>query len=70
MFHEQWGELTGEDVKFTVEQHLRPDAQGGSAPFFRTQLERIGLPDKYTVVMQFKMPLWEVPSHFAQFNRY
>src|SRR6058998_1768876 len=25
MFHEQWGELTGEDVKFTVEQHLRPD---------------------------------------------
>ena len=43
MFHEQWGELTGEDVKFTVEQHLRPDAQGGSAPFFRTQLERIEL---------------------------
>src|SRR4029450_1910662 len=29
-FHENWGELTGEDVKFTVEQNLRPDAQGGS----------------------------------------
>jgi ABC-type transport system substrate-binding protein len=70
MFHENWGELTGEDVKFTVEQHLRPDAQGGSAPFFRTQLERIELPDKYTVVLQFKTPLWEVPSHFAQFNGY
>src|ERR687892_2738456 len=23
-FHETWGELTGEDVKFTVEQNLRP----------------------------------------------
>jgi peptide/nickel transport system substrate-binding protein len=30
-FHENWGELTGEDVKFTVEQNLRPNAQGGSA---------------------------------------
>ena len=26
------GEMTGEDVKFTVEQNLRPDVQGGSAP--------------------------------------
>ena len=25
-FHENWGDLTGEDVKFTVEQNLRPDA--------------------------------------------
>src|SRR3989440_3649112 len=70
MFHENWGEMAGEDVKFTVEQNLRPDAQGGSAPFFPTQLDRIELPDKYTVVMQFKTPLWEVPSHFVQFNGY
>lgn len=70
MFHETWGELTGEDVKFTVEQNLRPDAQGGSAPFFRTQLERVEVPDKYTVVMHFKTPVWEVPSHFSQFVGY
>ena len=25
-FHEGWGELTAEDVKFTVEQNLKPDA--------------------------------------------
>src|SRR6266545_4366404 len=47
MFHENWGEMTGEDVKFTVEQNLRPDVQGGSAPFYRAQLDRIELPDKY-----------------------
>jgi peptide/nickel transport system substrate-binding protein len=69
-FHEDWGELTGEDVKFTVEQNLRPDAQGGSAPFFRTQLDRIELPEPYTVVMHFKTPVWEVPSHFSQFVGY
>ena len=30
-FHEGWGELTAEDVKFTVEQSFKPDALGGSA---------------------------------------
>jgi peptide/nickel transport system substrate-binding protein len=70
MFHENWGELTGEDVKFTIEQNLRPDVQGGSAPFFRAQLDRIELPDKYTVLMHFKAPVWEVPSHVSQFVGY
>ena len=53
-FHEGWGELTAEDVKFTVEQNLKPDSPGGSAPFFRNQLDRIETPDKLTVVMHFK----------------
>jgi peptide/nickel transport system substrate-binding protein len=69
-FHESWGELTAEDVKFTVEQNLKPDSQGGSAPFFRGQLERIETPDKQTVVMHFKNRSWEVPSHFTQFVGY
>lgn len=70
MFHENWGELTADDVKFTVEQQLKPDAQGGSAPFFRGQLDRIETPDKQTVVMHFKSGFWEVPSHFTQFVGY
>jgi hypothetical protein len=70
MFHENWGELMGEDVKFTVEQNLRPDAQGGSALFFHSQLDSLELPDKYTVVMRFKTPVWEVPSHSSQFISY
>ena len=69
-FHEHWGELTAEDVKFTVEQNLKPDSQGGSAPFFRSQLDRIETPEKYTVMMHFKNRLWEVPSHFSQFVGY
>ena len=70
MFHEGYGELTAEDVKFTVEQNLRPDVPGGSAPFFRSQLERIEIPDKFTVVMHFKNRVWEVPTHFTQFVGY
>ncbi len=27
-FHEGWGEMTAEDVKFTVEQNLKPDTPG------------------------------------------
>jgi peptide/nickel transport system substrate-binding protein len=69
-FHEGFGEMTAEDVKFTVEQNLKPDSQGGSAPFFRTHLDRIETPDKHTVVMHFKNRVWEVPSNFTQFVGY
>jgi peptide/nickel transport system substrate-binding protein len=70
MFHEGYGEMTAEDVKFTVEQNLKPDVPGGSAPFFRSQLDRIETPDKHTVVMHFKNKVWEVPTHFTQFVGY
>jgi hypothetical protein len=40
--------MTAEDVKFTVEQNLKPDSAGGSAPFFRGNLDRIETPDKLT----------------------
>ena len=69
-FHEGWGELTAEDVKFTVEQNMKPDAGGGSAPFFRNNLERIETPDKLTVVLHFKNRVWEVASNFTQFVGY
>jgi peptide/nickel transport system substrate-binding protein len=69
-FHEGWGELTAEDVKFTVEQHLKPDAQGGSAPFFRNNLDRIETPDKLTLVLHFKTRAWEAASNFTQFVGY
>jgi peptide/nickel transport system substrate-binding protein len=69
-FHEGWGEMTAEDVKFTVEQNIKPDAAGGSAPFFRGHLDRIETPDRLTVIMHFKSRLWEVPSNFTQFVGY
>ena len=69
-FHEGWGELTAEDVKFTVEQSFKPDALGGSAYFFRNHLDRIDTPDKHTVVMHFKSRAWMVPSLFTQYVGY
>ena len=70
MFHENYGEMTAEDVKFTVEQNLKPDAIGGSAYFFRNNLDRIDTPDKSTVVMHFKSRQWIVPSLFSQYVGY
>ena len=69
-FHEGCGELTAEDVKFTVEQSFKPDALGGSAYFFRNHLDRIETPDKLTVVMHFKTRQWIVPSLFTQYVGY
>ena len=69
-FHESWGEMTAEDVKFTVEQNLKPESQGGSAPFFKINLDRIEIPDKLTVVLHFKNRVWETPSNFSQFVGY
>ena len=69
-FHEGFGELTAEDVKFAVEQSHKPDALGGSAYFFRNHLDRIETPDKLTVVMHFKSRQWIVPSLFTQYVGY
>ena len=69
-FHEGLGELTAEDVKFTVEQSFKPDSLGGSAYFFRNHLDRIETPDKLTVVMHFKSRQWIVPSLFTQYVGY
>ncbi len=62
--------MTAEDVKFTIEQNLKPDSPGGSAPFFRINLDRIEIPDKYTIVLHFKNRLWEVPAQVSQFVGY
>jgi ABC-type transport system substrate-binding protein len=69
-FHEGFGELTAEDLKFTVEQSHKPDALGGSAYFFRNHLDRIETPDKLTVVLHFKSRQWIVPSLFTQYVGY
>jgi peptide/nickel transport system substrate-binding protein len=70
MFHENYGEMTAEDLKFTVEQSFKPDAIGGSAYFFRNNLDRIEIPEKHTAVMHFKSRQWIVPSLFSQYVGY
>ena len=67
-FHENWGELTSEDVKFSIEQNLRADASSLQTGFFKVNLAGIDTPDKYTVVMNFKSPLWTVPAQMSSLS--
>jgi len=70
MFHGTWGEMTSADIKYNLEQNLKPDATGGDGPYFKAQLDTIDTPDKYTVVVHFKNPLWDVLTHVAQMTGY
>ena len=65
-FHDGWGELTSEDVKFTLEQHLKPGATGAGVFWVKQVIERIETPDKYTLVLYLKYPTWDVPLQFSR----
>lgn len=65
-FHEGWGEVTAEDVKFTVEQHLKTGATGGGVFWVKQNIDRISMPDKYTAVLHLKNPAWDVPAQFSK----
>ena len=64
-FHEGWGELTAEDVKFTIEQHFKPGAIGAGIRWCKSMLDRVEAPDKYTLVLYLKKPAWDVPTQFS-----
>jgi len=68
MFHDDPGELTSDDVKFSLEQNLREDASGlQSGRLFQAFLEQIETPDKYTVVMHWNRGMWELLDEFTPF---
>jgi len=49
-FHENWGEFTSADVKFTFEKQMEPSSKASQASTFRDFKLTITTPDKYTVV--------------------
>lgn len=53
-FHEGWGELTAEDVKFSLELLLRDDAINSTAGFWRDLIGRIEVIDLATVRLHLK----------------
>lgn len=64
-FHGDWGMLTSEDVRYTIEQMAtRPDAAGSGNAYFRG-LASIEAPDPTTVVLTFKEPTSELPYHLT-----
>ncbi len=49
-FHENWGELTSADVKYTFERQMEPSSKASQASTFRSYDLTITTPDKYTAV--------------------
>lgn len=64
-FHEGYGELTSEDVKFTIELLMQKDSVNPDANYFRDSVERIDASDPYKVVFHLKQPNWDLGYHFS-----
>jgi peptide/nickel transport system substrate-binding protein len=65
-FQENWGEFTSADVKYTFEKIMEPSSKASQASTFRTYIDNIAAPDKYTVVFNLKQPdffLWSKLSN-------
>jgi peptide/nickel transport system substrate-binding protein len=55
-FHKGYGEVTSEDVKFSVERVMDPNTKAPYKNAFSEVVEGIDTPDKYTVVFRLKKP--------------
>ncbi len=60
-FHDG-AELTAKDVKFSVEQLIKPDAKSSNAPQFRTEIKSVELRDPYTLIVHCKKPSIFLPN--------
>ncbi|MFC1937880.1 ABC transporter substrate-binding protein, partial [Chloroflexota bacterium] len=63
-WHDEWGEFTAEDVKFTFDLAGAEDAKGS----YRAHYQKIDtvVKDKYTAVLNLEDPNWMVPSIIFQ----
>lgn len=66
-WHGDWGDLTSEDVKFTIEKNSAKESLGFSAPFWRAAVDRIETPDPLSLVLRLKKPS---PALLAEFSTY
>jgi len=55
-FQENWGELTAEDVQYSLQRLIDPLAKSGPSSAMRNIIESITVPEKYTVVIQLSKP--------------
>jgi len=61
-FHENWGELTSADVKYTFERQMAKDSKASTASELRALIARIETPEPYKVVFHLQKPEIEFPS--------
>jgi peptide/nickel transport system substrate-binding protein len=59
-FHNGWGELTAEDVQYSIERMIDEDSVGSPAAQMRNLIESIETPDPYTVVINLLSPYAEL----------
>jgi peptide/nickel transport system substrate-binding protein len=55
-FHENWGEMTAEDVKFSLELLMGKDAIATTTAYWRKLVDRIEVVDRHTVRFHLKGP--------------
>lgn len=55
-FHEGWGELTAEDVKYSAERVIDPKSIVGPSSQMRGLIDKVIAPEKYKVIYNLKRP--------------
>ena len=55
-FHEGYGELTGDDVKYSLERLIDPKSIVGPSSSMRRLIDKVEAPEKYKVVVTLKVP--------------
>ncbi|MDO8673190.1 MAG: ABC transporter substrate-binding protein [Dehalococcoidia bacterium] len=63
-FHDG-SDLTGADVKFSIERIMAPECTHVDAAVWRASIAGVDLKDDYTVVMRLKAPLFDLLKGFA-----
>ncbi len=66
-FHNGWGELTAEDVKFTFEVATRKDSLNTRATWLRESVANIVIKDPYTIAFTLKEPSWQFLDNCTNF---
>jgi len=55
-FHEGWGEVTAEDVKYSIERLVAPDSIVGPASSMRPLIAKVEAPERYKVITYLNKP--------------
>lgn len=65
-FHDGWGELTAEDVKFSYQVALRDDSTSDMKGIFTNFVKDVEVVNPYRVVFHMKSPSWEILYKFLE----
>lgn len=55
-FHDGWGEMTAEDVKFSIERLIRPDSATVNAIFLAQLIKEVNVLDRYKLEIHLNSP--------------